>query len=178
VRREQLGADDAQALLRSVLPDIRVAEVIPCRGGQTNTVFEVRCAGAADAPLIVKAYADQWRWKLAKEVDVYRILARHGVGPIPDILYADLDPGHSGLAFVVMTMLPGRSLGEVSDDLDATQTGRLYGQMGAALSAIHRIGQDAYGYRVNPDTRPAAGQHRVHDTPVHQETARVRRSWR
>lgn len=141
-----LGVDDAQALLRSVLPGVRVGEVVDRTGGQLSTVYEVRCADGAD-PLIVKVYADRWRWKLAKEVDVYSMLARHGVGPVPEILHAEPDPGRFGFALVVMTMLPGQPLGDIIDGLDAAQTSRMYRQMGAALAAIHRIGQDAYGYR-------------------------------
>jgi aminoglycoside phosphotransferase len=135
----------AQALLRSVLPDMRVIEVVPRTGPQLSTVYEVRCA--ADV-LIVKVYAPQWRWKLAKEVDVYRMLAGNGVGPIPEILHAEPGPGPFGFSFTVMTKLPGQPLSEVSSALDAAQSTRLYRQMGVALSAIHRIRQDAYGYRV------------------------------
>lgn len=143
----RLGVDEAQALLGSVLPGVRVIDVVTPVGGQTNTVYEVRCAGAVDA-LIVKVYAAPDGWRLAKEVDVYRMLAGHGAGPIPEILHAEPDQDRFGFAFVVMTLLPGRPLAEVSPGLDAGEVGRLYGQMGAALAAIHRIGQDAYGYRV------------------------------
>jgi aminoglycoside phosphotransferase (APT) family kinase protein len=45
-------------------------------------------------------------------------------------------------------MLPGQPLAEVSPVLDTDEVRRLYGQMGATLAAIHRIGEDAYGYRV------------------------------
>jgi hygromycin-B 7''-O-kinase len=141
----QLGVAEAQALLRSVLSGVRVTEVVNRTGGQLSTVYEVRCAAGA---FIVKVYAPQWRWKLAKEVDVYQIMARHGVGPIPEIVHAEPDPGPFGFSFIVMTKLPGRPLSEVSSDLDDAQIGRVYSQMGAALSAIHRIGQDAFGYRV------------------------------
>ena len=144
---QHLEVAGAQTLLASVLPGIRVIEVVARTGGQLSTVYEMRCSGAVDA-LIVKVYAPQWRWKLAKEVDVYRILAGNGVGPVPEIVHAEPDPGPFGFAFVVMTKLPGQPLSEVSSGLDAAQCARLYRQMGVALSAIHRIGQDAYGYRV------------------------------
>lgn len=148
VAEQRLGAGDVQGLLRTVMPGVRVAEVVNRTGGggQLSVVYEVRCGGGVD-PLIVKVYSEQWRWKLAKEIDVYRLLARGGVGPIPRILHAEPDPGEFGSAFIVMTLLPGQPLGEVSPGLDVAQTTALYRQMGAALAAIHQIGQDAYGYR-------------------------------
>lgn len=150
---QQPGADGVRALLRSVLPDVRANEIVRTKGGQLNTVYEVRCAGAMDA-MIVKVYADQWRWKVAKEVDVYRMLADGGVGPVPRILHAEPDPGPFGFAFVVMTMLPGQPLSEVSQDLDAAQLAGVYRQMGVALAAMHRIRQDAYGYRITRILEP------------------------
>jgi hypothetical protein len=42
-----LGVGDAQALLRSVVPDVRVIDVITRTGGELSTVYEVRCAGRA-----------------------------------------------------------------------------------------------------------------------------------
>jgi hygromycin-B 7''-O-kinase len=59
-----------------------VTDVIVRTGGQLSTVYEVRCAEPVGS-VIVKVYAEQWRWKLAKEVHVYRLLAEAGVGPIP-----------------------------------------------------------------------------------------------
>jgi len=144
----RLDRDGADALVRSVLPEVRVIDIVTPIGGQSNTVYEVRCTGAVDA-LIVKVYAAQDRWRLAKEVDVYRMLASNGVGPIPEILHAEPDPDHFGVPFVIMTLLPGQPLALVSPGLDAGQIRRLYRQMGAVLAAIHRIGQDAFGYRVS-----------------------------
>jgi len=147
VTEQLLSADGARALLGSVLPEVRVSEIVSRTCGQLSAVYEVRRADGADA-LIVKVYADRWRWKLAKEVDVYPLLARHGVGPIPRIVRAEPDPGPSGFAFVVMTKLSGEPLSHVSDALDAARTRLLYRQIGATLAAMHRIGQHAYGYRV------------------------------
>src|SRR6185437_6798386 len=143
VTEQLLSADGARALLGSVLPEVRVSEIVSRTCGQLSAVYEVRRADGADA-LVVKVYADRWRWKLAKEVDVYPLLARHGVGPIPRIVRAEPDPGPSGFAFVVMTKLSGEPLSHVSDALDAARTRLLYRQIGATLAAMHRIGQHAY----------------------------------
>jgi hygromycin-B 7''-O-kinase len=140
-----LGKAEAQALLRPVLPGVRVTDVVTQTAGQLSTVYEVRCT---ENVFIVKVYTPKWRWKLAKEVDVYRILAANGVGPVPEIVHAEPDPGPFGFSFIVLTKLPGQPFSEVSSGLDAAQRRRLYRQTGAVLSAIHRIGQDAYGYRV------------------------------
>lgn len=130
-----------------MLPNVRVLQVVKRTGGQLSAVYEVRCTGSPGA-VIVKLYVTRWGWKLAKEVNVYRILAGQGADPVPEILHAQPDPGVFGAAFIVMTMLPGQPLSEISADLDDSDIARLYGQMGAALSAVHRIKEEAYGYRV------------------------------
>ncbi|CAM4528546.1 aminoglycoside phosphotransferase family protein [Nocardia ninae] len=140
-----LGEAQATKILRPVWPDVAVAEVCPRTGGQLSSVYEVRCVQPADA-VIVKIYADQWRWKQAKEVSVYRLLSAHEIGSVPLILRVEPDTALFGYAFTVMTVLPGMPLSHVSADLDAAQVAQVYRQLGATLAAIHRIGQSAYGY--------------------------------
>ncbi|QBS45798.1 aminoglycoside phosphotransferase family protein [Nocardia sp. CS682] len=122
-----------------------VADVCPRTGGQLSSVYEVRCVQPADA-VIVKIYAEEWRWKQAKEVSVYRLLSAHEVDSVPLILRVEPDTALFGYAFTVMTMLPGVPLSHVSADLDAAQVTQVYRQLGATLAAIHRIGQSSYGY--------------------------------
>jgi hygromycin-B 7''-O-kinase len=57
-------------------------------------------------------------------------------------------------AFTVMTMLAGVPLSEASAELDGDQTRRIYSQMGAALSAVHRIRQPSFGYLVTQILEP------------------------
>jgi hygromycin-B 7''-O-kinase len=148
-----LDVPQAQEILCSAVPNARVLQVVRRTGGQLSAVYEVRCTGSPGA-VIVKLYATQWAWKLAKEVDVYQILVRHGVGPVPEILHAQPDPGAFSAAFIVMTLLPGQPLSEISADLDRSDIARIYRQMGAALSAVHRIKEEAYGYRVTAIVDP------------------------
>ncbi|MGH3511438.1 MAG: phosphotransferase family protein [Pseudonocardiaceae bacterium] len=128
--------------MRRVAPTAAVTEVVVRAGGQLSTVYEARCA-EADEALIVKLYADKWRWKLAKEVHVYRLLARHDVGPCPTIMLAE---STGERAFTVMTLLPGEPLSAISTQLDDAELHRIYRQLGMVLSAVHRIGQNSYGY--------------------------------
>jgi aminoglycoside phosphotransferase (APT) family kinase protein len=114
-----------------------VTEVVPRTGGQLSTVHEVRFANAD--PVIVKQYADEWRWKQAKEVHVYRLLAEFGVGPVPRVVHVDAER-----AVTVLTLLPGRPLSEVALGPDALRAA--YRRMGELLAALHRITQPAYGY--------------------------------
>ena len=51
-----------------------------------------------------------------------------------------------GSAFTVMTRLAGRPLSEVIGSFAADEVRAVYRQIGAALSAVHRVPQDAYGY--------------------------------
>jgi hypothetical protein len=104
----------AEALLREILPGHPVAGIVPRTGGQLNSVYEVRLADAAPA-VIVKVYAEAWRWKQAKEVHVYRLLHQHGVGPVRELLHADDASAHlHGPACTVMTLLAGQPLSAVS----------------------------------------------------------------
>ncbi|RDI67279.1 phosphotransferase family protein [Nocardia pseudobrasiliensis] len=114
-------------------------------GGQLSGVYEVCCAEPA-ASVIVKIYDERWRWKQAKEVHVYRVLDHHDIGSAPEILYAEHDTRVIGAAFTVMTVVPGQPLSQISAGLDSADLIRIYRQLGANLSAIHRIRQVHYGY--------------------------------
>ncbi|MFD6163100.1 phosphotransferase family protein [Nocardia sp. NPDC060256] len=139
--------DEGQAteILRPVWPDAVVTDLRARTGGQLSSVYEVRCTEPARS-VIVKLYADQWRWKQAKEVHVYRLLQANGVGPTPAILRAEPDIGPLGCACTVMTTLPGQPLSHISTYLDDAQIAHVYRQLGATLAAIHHIEQSAYGY--------------------------------
>lgn len=100
-------------------------------------VHEVRLSGAD--PLIVKQYAERWRWKQAKEIYVYRLLAEHGVGPAPAVVHVDLER-----ATTVLTMLPGKPMSETDLLPDAVRAA--YFRMGQLLAAMHRITLPRYGY--------------------------------
>ncbi|MBF6328038.1 aminoglycoside phosphotransferase family protein [Nocardia transvalensis] len=113
--------------------------MLPRTGGELSAVYEVRCRAPVPA-VIVKIYSERWRWKLAKEVFVYRLLESHGVASVPSILHADADT-----AQLVMTLLPGRPLSEVRF-LGAADRHAIYRQLGGLLGAIHAIGQSAFGY--------------------------------
>lgn len=140
-----LSLSVAEGIARRVVPRATVIEVVARTGGQLSMVYELRCA-EPDDPVIVKVYADYWRWKQAKEVHVYQLLARHDVGPAPVILHAEPAGNLLEQAFTVMTLLPGQPLSAISPQLDDVQTHRIYTQLGAILSAVHGIGQDSYGY--------------------------------
>lgn len=137
----------AQRILDDALPGFEVTDVLARTGGEVNAVYEVRGAGDA-GPVVIKVYrqrdrAEPWLSKLAKEVYVYRLLARRGVEAVPRILHAEPD-GVPALpsAFAVMTMLDGQPLstvdGRVADDV--------YQQMGRLLAEIHRIPAARWGY--------------------------------
>jgi hygromycin-B 7''-O-kinase len=140
-----LSRSIAEAIMHRVVPTATVVEVVARTGGQLSTVYEVRCAEPDDT-VIVKVYADEWRWKQAKEVHVYQLLAQHDAGPAPVILHVEPAGDLLPQAFTVMTLLPGQPLSAISPELDDAQTHRIYRQLGVMLSAVHGIGQDSYGY--------------------------------
>jgi hygromycin-B 7''-O-kinase len=101
-------------------------------GGQLSTVYEVQ---TADGPVIVKAYAPEWRWKQAKEVHVYGMLEPEVGGHVPKVL-------HVGDGVTILSKLDGVPLSQV----EPTDWRTTYAQLGELLQRIHRIGQPEYGY--------------------------------
>lgn len=149
----RLRRSAAQAILSRVVPEFRVTAVVVRGGGEVNAVYEVRGAGGV-RPLIIKVYperwpapADRWRSKLAKEVFVYRLLARNGITEIPRVLRHEAG-GVPDLpsAFAVMTLLDGRPLSTVGDRLTGGHLGTVYAEMGRLLAAVHKITAERWGY--------------------------------
>jgi aminoglycoside phosphotransferase (APT) family kinase protein len=143
----------AAAVLAGIVPEFRVTEVVPRNGGEVNAVYEVRGEGGV-RPLIIKIYperwhstADRWRSKLAKEVYVYRLLARQGIRQIPRVLrYEAAGVPALPSAFAVLTLLDGRPLSSAGDRLTGPEVDRVYREMGELLAAVHRITADRWGY--------------------------------
>ncbi len=144
--RPHLPRETAQAIVDRVRPDYSVTDVVARTGGEVSTVYEIRGAGSV-RPIIVKIYDPRSRPKLVKEVYVYRLLARSGIRHIPRVLHvAPFGIPELPLAYTVMTMLEGRPLCEVRDDLAGPDLAGVYRQMGQLLAAVHRINQDQWGY--------------------------------
>jgi hygromycin-B 7''-O-kinase len=136
----------ANLLLRDVLPGHRVVSCVQRTGGQLSRVYEASFSEDTD-PLIVKIYAEAWRWKQAKETHVYQMLEQNRVGPVPRILHTAVAPEQlGGHSYTVMTLLPGQPLSAVSARLAESDLFSVYRQMGSSLAALHRIGQPAFGY--------------------------------
>ncbi|HEY3562420.1 MAG TPA: aminoglycoside phosphotransferase family protein [Kribbella sp.] len=111
---------------------VKVGATTERTGGQLSTVYEVQ---TADGAVIVKIYAPEWRWKQAKEVHVYGMLAPEVGSKVPKVL-------HVGDGVTILTKLDGVPLSEVEPP-DWRTT---YAQLGELLRQIHRIEQPAYGY--------------------------------
>lgn len=132
--------------LTEILPDgCVVTGVVPRTGGSLHAVYEVRLAGAD--PLIVKQYSDEWRWKQSKEVHVYGLLA--GVAAVPRVVRVDHER-----ATTVLTMLPGRPMGERAPEPEVDRAA--YRRMGEFQAALHRIHLPAYGYLTTEILDPVA----------------------
>ncbi|MFC8797780.1 phosphotransferase family protein [Promicromonospora sp. NPDC057138] len=140
-----LTAESAEELLRHVFPTASVTEVIKRTGGQLCTVFEIRCAPPTE-PVIIKIYAEQWRWKQEKEIHVYRLLEQHGAGPVPRILHSQGEGSPLGQAYTIMTRIDGTPLSAVSRDLPDAEVRNIYRQLGACLASLHGITQSGFGY--------------------------------
>ncbi|MEO6090391.1 MAG: aminoglycoside phosphotransferase family protein [Umezawaea sp.] len=129
--------------MRRVRPTANLTGMTARTGGELSDVWELRAETGA---VIVQVYADEWRWNQAKEAHVYRTLARHGVGPVPEVLLVEPAGDLLGRAFTVLAKLPGLPLSEVAPHLSDAQHHRLYRRLGEVLAAVHGIGQNSYGY--------------------------------
>ena len=94
--------------------------------------------------LVVKVYTGESRWKQAKEVHVYSLLA--GVGGVPSVTHVDTAHG-----VTVMTRVPGSPLA----DAPADAMWDLYRQLGEVQAALHKITQPAFGYLTTEVLDPA-----------------------
>jgi aminoglycoside phosphotransferase (APT) family kinase protein len=83
-----------------------VVGVAPLAGGENSRAIEVRFLEPA-AAFVLKLYPDHLRWKMAKEVFVYRSLQRDPALPTPEILLADDSCSVIPEAFVIMTKRSG-----------------------------------------------------------------------
>lgn len=140
-----LSLRSAETIVRRVHPGASVTEVLTRTGGELSAVVEIRCAPPVP-PVIVKFYAEEWRWKQEKEVHIYHLLEHHGIRSVPTVLHTEAADGPSGRAHTVMTRVEGQPLSAVAADLDAAAVGGIYEQMGALLAQVHRIPQESYGY--------------------------------
>jgi len=89
-------------------------------------------------PVYVKRYAEADRWKQAKEIHVYALLAERGV-PVPTVVDVDTDSGPTTL-----TLVPGAALSEAP--VEPTAVRDTYRQIGALLATVHEIAQPEFGY--------------------------------
>ncbi|MFC4587005.1 phosphotransferase family protein [Sphaerisporangium corydalis] len=149
-----ITAAQARDALRSLLPGVAVAEVVPRTGGENSGVFEIRC----DRPptrLIIKVYPEGLDWKMAKEAHVYGLLAEAGL-PVPEVLGTDGSRTVIDGAYTVMTALEGTPLSEAGAAMTGEETHRIYRRLGELLGAVHRLRQDAFGYVVTGVLSPVA----------------------
>jgi hygromycin-B 7''-O-kinase len=115
-----------------------VESCVPRAGGDTSPVFEVRLAGQRE-PVIVKRFPS--KRSRVKEVHVYRLLAEHGITLVPRVLAAGED-------HIVLTLVPGQLLGDLSGAMDEAERFAVYRQLGEFLAGLHEITMDGFGYLV------------------------------
>lgn len=135
----------AQAIVDGVLADSTVAAVSSIHGGEIAATYEI--AFVEDRPpVVLKVYPDSLHWKMQKEVAVISQVQGRLTVPAPRILLADDTKRQLDLNFVLMTKLPGTTLGRLELALAPDQRASAYRQIGRLLCDFHRIPMDAFGY--------------------------------
>ena len=110
--------------------------------GGTSEVYRIDLAGPKN-PLVLKIYADEPAWIVAKEVLVAGWIGDRAGLPIPRWLCLDESRSLIPFRFALMTWLSGATLRSLigTDGINAA-----YRQMGELLRRLHAIPMTAYGY--------------------------------
>jgi hygromycin-B 7''-O-kinase len=141
----QLPVIAAQAIVDGPLIGHTVAAVSNIHGGEIAATYEI--AFVEDKPSVVlKVYPDSLHWKVQKEVTVVSLVQGRLSVPAPRILLADDSKRLLDLNFVLMTRLPGSTLGRLESTLAEDQRVSAYRQIGRLLREFHRIPMNAFGY--------------------------------
>ncbi|MBR7835497.1 aminoglycoside phosphotransferase family protein [Actinospica durhamensis] len=147
----------AARLLADLLPDHGpVGSARPLEGGSVSGVCGVSFTDPAVPDVVLKLAPAADAWMARKEAYAYRLLETHGIGPIPRVL-AEADDVEllDGASCVVLSILPGRPLGEIAPDLTPVQRRQVYRQLGALLARIHAVPMDGFGYIIAGILDPA-----------------------
>jgi Ser/Thr protein kinase RdoA (MazF antagonist) len=117
--------------------------------GGTSEVYRIDLAGAEN-PLVLKIYADEPGWIVAKEALVAGWIGERAGLPIPRWLRVDERRTCIPYRFALTTWLPGVTVRSLigMPGIDAA-----YRQMGALLRRLHTIPMPAYGYIVGDGIR-------------------------
>ena len=135
----------AQAIVDCVLVGHKVTAVSNIHGGEIAATYEIAFI-EDEPPVVLKVYPDSLHWKMQKEVTVISLVQGRLSVPPPHILLADDSKRLLGLNFVLMTKLPGSTLGRLESTLAGDQRVSAYRQIGQLLREFHRIPMDAFGY--------------------------------
>ena len=99
----------------------------------------------AENPLVLKIYADEPAWIVAKEALVAGWIGEQAGLPIPQWLRVDERRTRIPYRFALTTWLPGVTVRSL---IGAPHIDAVYRQMGALLRRLHGIAMPAYGYIV------------------------------
>lgn len=159
VRRPRARLEDARRVEQMitashaarVLKDVRlpgtVAAVEPISVGPVSSVFLIRMA--AGESLVLKAFDRGHGWKATKEAHVYGLFAGPGTMPVPRVLGVFQDPYKLSPigASLVVSMVQGVTLAEMSTRLADREAVHVYGALGSILRRSHdRLKTSGFGY--------------------------------
>jgi Ser/Thr protein kinase RdoA (MazF antagonist) len=138
-----LEFEQVRAIVRDLDRALDVLGFARLHGG-VNEVYRIDVAGAEN-PLVLKIYADEPEWIVAKEALVAGWIGERAGLPIPRWLRLDERRTFIPFRFALTTWLPGVTVRSLigTPGIDAA-----YRQMGELLRRLHAIPMTAYGYIV------------------------------
>ncbi len=153
VPREPTAADAARIV--EAVVGRRVADIGRFSTGMAHFVYDVTLAGRGGR-LVARLTRSETAGSFAGAVHWYPLLQEKGV-PLPELIYAELDPAKHGFPVMLMARLPGEDLGSVYATLTRAQRLRLAEAIGTFQCAMQTLPHGpGYGYAISSE---AAGLH-------------------
>jgi hygromycin-B 7''-O-kinase len=146
-----INAHDAARILAEVAPSDRL-EAVELLAGVSSPIVELRSVGGGR--LVVKTYSAQRPWQLHQERFIYQLIRTNTTIPVPDVIRCDGTKQLLAVDYMVMSRLPGAPIG-AHHELSRADVEQLYGQVGAALRALHAVTFEHYGFITPAGVVPA-----------------------
>lgn len=115
--------------------------------GSVTGAYRIDFVHADSAPAVLKIYEPDTLWWAGKEARALEFLTDHGIDISPRLLaFTGSAESLGGRPCVVSSLLPGRTLGELDNELTNKQRHDVYRQLGDVLRRLHAIPASGYGY--------------------------------
>ncbi len=138
----ELSISEAETLLRTALPEVRVTDVVPTEGGLANTNLKIQLAGDA-GPLLLR-FCVRDSSSAARE---FHLLERvENKVAVPHRIHYSNENSVNGHSYILMEWVEGVRLETIIDSLQPNEIEPLGESLGEALAGIHSVTFEQAGF--------------------------------